>query len=330
MNTKLKTYLRNALFLILIILVYTFFFQAMYCWMRYGNPIPDNDWPSFLYSIPFNFIPFLIMAIAAMSAVFITSGIDKLWKKICADLVIVAFVGILLNILFPLITGLLVNWGGTVFNGAIIWLSIEFWFVSRQKQKALIRESLLLKENTAYKFELLQSYVNPHFLFNSLEMLCSMIEMDEKEQSLDFIDKLTSYYRSILRRKNVQKVSLEDELDTVSNYLSIMSKHYGENLKVTITGDQNSGIFIVPFSIQLLVENVLKHNIISSSSPLNIIIEINNSGVTVSNPYRPKNNYRGNGTGMGLKYLRSMYSAYGKEINIQENGETFSVTVPPL
>lgn len=330
MNTKHTKYLKNVLRLVLIILAYTFFFQAMYCWMLYGNPIADNDWPSFLYSIPFNFIPFLIMAIAAMSAVFITSGIVRLWQKICVDLVIVASVGVLLNILFPLVTGLSVNWGGTVFNGVIIWLSIEFWFVNRQKQKALIRESLLLKENAAYRLELLQSYVNPHFLFNSLEMLCSMIELDEKEESLDFIDKLTAYYRGILRHKNVQKVSLGDELDTVFNYLSIMSRHYGDHLGVTVSGDRNSGMFIVPFSIQLLVENVLKHNIISVSSPLTIMIEIKDSSVTVSNPYRPKNNYGGRGMGMGLKYLRGMYASYGKEISVQENGETFSVTVPSL
>lgn len=330
MKKSIKKYLNDALILVLIIFVYSFFFQAMYCWMYYGRPVPDGDWPSFLYSLPFNFIPFLVIAVAAVSVVHRTRRIERMWKKILIDLVVVASVEVVVNFLFPVVTGLEVNWGGTVFNCVMIWLGIEFWYVNMQKRKALVRESMLQKENAAYKFELLQSYVNPHFLFNSLDMLCSMIEADEKEQSMSFIEKLTAYYRGILRRKNVLKIPVSDELATVSDYLSIVSRHYEDNLKVSVSGDSGTGIFVVPFSLQLLVENVLKHNIVSSALPLVISIDVTLSGVTVSNPCHPKQDRGGRSSGVGLRYLRSMYAAHGKSIVVEEADGIFSVTVPAL
>lgn len=330
MKKSIKKYLNNALVLVLIIFVYSLFFQTMYCWMYYGHPVPDGDWASFLYSLPFNFIPFLIIAVAAVTVVSRTSRMNCMWKKIVLDIVVVTIVEIIVNLLFPVVTGLSVNWGGTTFNCVMIWLGIEFWSVNRQKRKALVRESMLLKENAAYKFELLQSYVNPHFLFNSLEMLCSMIEMDEKELSLSFIDRLTAYYRGMLRRKNVLKIPLKDELETVSDYLAIVSRHYEDNLKVSVFGDREAGIFVVPFSLQLLVENVLKHNIISAAMPLEIAVDITDSGITVSNRCQPKSEGKARGGGLGLKYLRNMYAAHGKDITVKKDGDMFSVTVPAL
>ena len=249
MGKKHKRLIYNALGLILIIFFYSVFFQATYCWMRFGSPTFNGDWGSFIYSLPFNFVPFLIIAIAALWSVWLTRNIAVLWKKITLDLLMASCIVIIVNILFLLTTGLEINWGGTVFNGIMIWMGIEFWAVSLQRQRALIRESLLLKENAAHKLQLLQSYVNPHFLFNSLDMLCSMIEVDEKKQSLEFIENLTAYYRGMLRRKNVMKVTVKDELETVFCYLKIVSQHYGDNLEVKVTGDRDTDMMIVPFSI---------------------------------------------------------------------------------
>lgn len=330
MGKKHKRLIYNALGLTLIIFFYSVFFQATYCWMRFGSPTFNGDWGSFIYSLPFNFVPFLIIAIAALWSVWLTRNIAVLWKKITLDLLMASCIVIIVNILFLLTTGLEINWGGTVFNGIMIWMGIEFWAVSLQRQRALIRESLLLKENAAHKLQLLQSYVNPHFLFNSLDMLCSMIEVDEKKQSLEFIENLTAYYRGMLRRKNVMKVTVKDELETVFCYLKIVSQHYGDNLEVKVTGDRDTDMMIVPFSIQLLIENVLKHNVISATMPMTITISIKEDAITVSNPCHHKSTETGRSTGMGLKYLSSMYAASGKKTDVSRCGNMFSVTIPAL
>lgn len=330
MSKKHKKLIKNVLGLILIIFIYSVFFQAMYCWMIYKSPTLNGDWVSFVTSLPYNFIPFLIIAIVTIWSVRLTRKISVLWKKICLDLLILSCTVVIVNMLFLAVTGLVIEWGGTVFNGIMIWMGIEFWAVSLQKQRALIRESLLLKENAAHKLQLLQSYVNPHFLFNSLDMLCSMREVDEKEQSLEFIENLTAYYRGMLRRKNVMKVTVKDELETVFCYLKIVSQHYGDSLKISVAGDRDTDMMIVPFSIQLLIENVLKHNIISAAVPMTVVINIKDGAITVTNPYHPKANDTGRGSGMGLKYLRSMYAANDKKIDINKCGNMFSVTIPAL
>ena len=97
MKKSIKKYLNNALVLVLIIFVYSLFFQTM-------------------YSLPFNFIPFLIIAVAAVTVVSRTSRMNCMWKKIVLDIVVVTIVEIIVNLLFPVVTGLSVNWGGTTFN----------------------------------------------------------------------------------------------------------------------------------------------------------------------------------------------------------------------
>lgn len=330
MGKKHKRLIYKALGLTLIIFLYSVFFQATYCWMRFGSPTFNGDWGSFLYSLPFNFVPFLIITIAALWSVWLTRNIAVLWKKIILDLLMASCIVIIVNILFLITTGLEINWGGTVFNGIMIWMGIEFWAVSLQRQRALIRESLLLKENAAHKLQLLQSYVNPHFLFNSLDMLCSMIELDEKKQSLEFIENLTAYYRGMLRRKNVMKVTVKDELETVFCYLKIVSQHYGDSLEISVTGNRDTDMMIVPFSIQLLIENVLKHNMISTAVPMNVTISIKDGEITVANPCHPKKAEVNRNTGMGLKYLHNMYAACNKKVEVNRSDSTFSVTIPAL
>lgn len=330
MGKKHKKLIKNALALVLIIFLYSVFFQAMYCWMIFKSPTLNGDWGSFIYSLPYNFIPFLAIAIVTIWSVRLTRNISALWKKISVDLIIVSCTVIIVNMLFLVTTGLEIEWGGTVFNGIMIWMGIEFWTVSMQKQRALIRESLLMKENAAHKLQLLQSYVNPHFLFNSLDMLCSMIELDEKKQSLEFIENLTAYYRGMLRRKNVMKTTVKDELETVFSYLQIVSKHYGDSLEVKVTGDRDTDMMIVPFSIQLLIENVLKHNMISTAVPMSIVINIKDGEITVTNPCHPKKTEVNRDTGMGLKYLHNMYAACNKKAEVNKSDGTFSVTIPAL
>lgn len=330
MKKKILSYTNGALKLCAIILVYTIFFQLMYCWMKYGAPIPEMDIEVFGVSLIFNFFPFLFIAIAALSVTTYTSSVNKLWKKISIDLGVVTLAMLLMHLLFPIVTGMKVNWGGSIFNTVLIWLAIEMRDISIQKQRMLIKDSILEKENDTYRYQLLQSYVNPHFLSNMLEILCSMIEQEEKEEAISFITKLSAFYRGMLKRKSMKTTCLSDELNTLENYLAIAIKHYGDTLTVKYSGDKEKNVMIVPFSVQLLVENVLKHNIISESMPLEITIDIHDEGVTVANPCHPKMGDIKKISGLGLTYLKNMYAAYGKTISVENTRETFVVTIPFL
>ncbi|MDE6027711.1 MAG: histidine kinase, partial [Muribaculaceae bacterium] len=248
--------------------------------------------------------------------------------KIAFDFCVVLIGMTLVNFLFMLITGDTVNWGGTVFNSVLIWLGVEFYTLSVQKRKALMRETLLEREFNMQKYELMQAYVNPHFLFNSLDILCSMVEQDEKEESIEFIEHLASFYRRMMRRRKIRKIALEDELSSMKDYLAVVSHHYGPVLKVNVMDEDLKGAYCVPFSLQLLIENALKHNVISKETPMTINIGIRKDGITVSNPLTPKPEARSKSSGMGLSYLKNMYAEFGHTIKIVNNQNFFSVTLP--
>ena len=311
-----------------IIFAYTAFFQTTYCVMYY-----DKFWTIFtiwelLYSLIFNFFPFLAISFIALGACQWSIRIKNQTTKIAFDFCVVLIGMTLVNFLFMLITGDTVNWGGTVFNSVLIWLGVEFYTLSVQKRKALMRETLLEREFNMQKYELMQAYVNPHFLFNSLDILCSMVEQDEKEESIEFIEHLASFYRRMMRRRKIRKIALEDELSSMKDYLAVVSHHYGPVLKVNVMDEDLKGAYCVPFSLQLLIENALKHNVISKETPMTINIGIRKDGITVSNPLTPKPEARSKSSGMGLSYLKNMYAEFGHTIKIVNNQNFFSVTLP--
>ncbi|MDE5796410.1 MAG: histidine kinase, partial [Muribaculaceae bacterium] len=159
-------------------------------------------------------------------------------------------------------------------------------------------------------------------------MLCSMVEQDEKQSSIDFIENLASYYRSMIRRRNTRRISIDDELATMNDYISIVSKHYGPQLEVKVIKDNSQSHFCVPFSLQLLVENALKHNVISKESPMCITVAIDKEGITVTNSHTPKPVTDRRTGGLGLSYLRNMYSEFGHSVRIDNEGGIFRVTLP--
>lgn len=198
------------------------------------------------------------------------------------------------------------------------------------KWKVSIAETETLKQqNTASQLEALRNQINPHFLFNSLNTLAGIIPEDPKN-AVDFVHKLSNVYRKVLELKDIQVVSLKEELEYLDNYIFLLKSRFGDNLQFKIDlHDTCLDCFLVPLSLQMLVENSIKHNIVSSKRPL--IIEIYNetpNNIFVRNNLQIKTQSQ-ESTGTGLLNIKNRFElTFGKHITISETADYFTVELP--
>jgi sensor histidine kinase YesM len=202
----------------------------------------------------------------------------------------------------------------------IIFLSIyEAIYVFLQWKKALIEAEKLQKEHILFQYETLRSQVNPHFLFNSLNTLMAVVQKDP-QQAVEFIKEFAKIYRNILDCKDKLVISLAEELALVRSFIYLQKIRFGNNLSIEYNISPEKLAFLVPpFSLQLLLENAIKHNIVSNKRPLHISIhDIGNYLIVSNNLQRRKD--EGNSIGIGLKNLQTRYEL------ISENTPEFLVT----
>ena len=180
-----------------------------------------------------------------------------------------------------------------------------------------------------YRYMKLKGQVNPHFLFNSLNILDCLVCEEKTEQASVYIHKLAGIYRYMIKSEDEQLVPLEDELMFVEKYVDLMKVRFPEGLRVEI--DIPSGLmsrYILPCSIQLLIENAAKHNVISAANPLVVSICSDGESISVTNNIIPKVT-QVSSTGLGQKYIRQQYqNLCGKEIAISLNAEEYKVVLP--
>lgn len=198
--------------------------------------------------------------------------------------------------------------------------------VQRQEQHIKEIESEILR----VKYQQLRAQVNPHFLFNSLNILISLINSNP-HKATEFTKQLASIYRYLLSNDKQDVVSFSDELKFVRQYAKILNIRYGDGIKINIpeiTDPAVLGMRIVPTAVQILIENAVKHNIISVSSPLIINVMIDDNCVVVSNNLAPRP-IPADSTGLGLKGLKEKYKIIvNREIKISGNDGVFCVSIP--
>ncbi len=207
-------------------------------------------------------------------------------------------------------------------------ISILLYSLTRRQQMNIEKEQLQ-KENLLVRYEALENQLDPHFLFNSLNTLSALIGNDD-EKAQQYLLQLASTYRYIMQGKRL--TNLEDELSFVDSYCQMMLIRFGKNLHIKKEIDNTYIHFqIIPISIQVLIENALKHNIVSDRHPLTIVLETTNRhSFRVSNVIAPKQADSA-GTGLGLANLAKRYQLLcHKDIIISNNDNIFSVEVPLL
>ena len=188
------------------------------------------------------------------------------------------------------------------------------------------------KANMAqYRYLKLKRQVNPHFLFNSLNILDCLICEEKSEQASTYTHKLAGIYRYMIKSEEEDVVSLRDELVFVGLYTDLLKVRFPEGFDIIINVSEESMKRLVPpCSIQLLVENVTKHNAVSADNPLIIRIESTGDHVRICNNIVPKVT-RSASTGLGQKYIRQLYmDMSGKAIDLEKTETDYCVTLPLL
>ncbi|MEI8279937.1 MAG: two-component regulator propeller domain-containing protein [Bacteroidota bacterium] len=204
-------------------------------------------------------------------------------------------------------------WKRTWFIAAMLLLiGILIYYIQKLRDRRVSKVSLLQKERMIFEYEHLKSQVNPHFLFNSLNTLASLIE-ENTETAIDYTVHLSDLYRNMLAYKDKDLILLVEEMELLQKYLYIQQSRFGSalQLKVNISEKLLMNKKIVPLALQLLVENAIKHNVVSISSPLIIYIDANEYTIVVRNWLQPKMNTE-RGAGLGLINIRKRYFLLAK------------------
>ena len=189
-----------------------------------------------------------------------------------------------------------------------------------------------VKANMAqYQYLKLKRQVNPHFLFNSLNILDCLVCEEKTEQASTYIHKLAGIYRYLIRSEEETLVPLREELVFVNLYIDLLKVRVPEGFEVRINGPEAAEArFVLPCSLQLLIENAIKHNAVTAENPLRISIQSEGDNLKVSNNIVPKVTVSPS-TGLGQKYIRQQYlDLSGKHIGIERTGESYCVTLPLL
>lgn len=211
-------------------------------------------------------------------------------------------------------------------TNAPILLVLELIHYFRSEQKAIADSEKAKREVLLFQHETLKAQINPHFLFNSLNVLSSLIYLNPQNAN-KFTKALSRTYRYVLSLNQQPAVTVAEEMEALDSYIFLMQMRF-ENaftFKVHEPGGFE-GNKVVPLTMQLLLENVFKHNVATEEAPLAIQITIGNEHVTVENQVQPSNN--ADKSGIGLKYLKKQYQLYGKEIIVEHTGVQFIVKVP--
>jgi len=215
---------------------------------------------------------------------------------------------------------------------AIISLSIGLFvccivFFYATWRQAIEREQKLREENLKYQYRTLKTQINPHFLFNCLNTLSEMVYTDACKAD-NYIQKLASVYRFILDNEETDLLPLEKELVFVEQYFSLQKERYGDKIGLAIAVENSDKFKIIPISLQILIENALKHNSSSEEKPLKIDVSIDNGYMIVSNNIQRKG-ILSDSSGTGLLNLKERVKLImNKEMVISQTNEQFIVKLP--
>jgi LytS/YehU family sensor histidine kinase len=208
-------------------------------------------------------------------------------------------------------------------------ISIEYYFYfvrykSIQIQKQKEQYAILM-----YQQKILKEQINPHFLFNTLNVLSSLIYINQ-DKANRFTKELSKLYRYILTNSNRDKVELSKEIAFLESYLYIIDLRFTDNLIINVinTDRYNNG-YVVPFTLQLLLENAIKHNSFSNENPLNISVIIYDTYIEVKNDIRAKRDYSDSGN-VGQRYINTLYKQFGLDVVIDDSTDEYIVKIPVI
>jgi ligand-binding sensor domain-containing protein len=223
-------------------------------------------------------------------------------------------------------------WFMLAVSTAIILALYSIYRYKMKKQQQILqletKAQILGKEKTLAMYETLKQHLNPHFLFNSLTSLNSLIRYNQ-DKALDFLDGLSKIYRYILKSRDAETVILKEELQFVQYFIALQKTRFNNGLFIDINVDEEFYAYkIVPVTLQNLIENAIKHNVIDEDTPLKISIYIEDGYLIVSNNLQKKS-FVETSNKQGLLNMKSLYNYITlKPVVITEEGKYYYVKIP--
>ena len=217
--------------------------------------------------------------------------------------------------IFPILISIIVS-----FVMYIISFYKNFYSIQTQKQ-------IVLTEKISRQYDSLQQQLSPHFLFNSLNVLESLIE-ENQNQAQVFTQDLATIYRYVLQQENQLMISVSEELQFAKTYIHLMNQRFENAIQLSIDENITKDLMILPLSIQLALENAIKHNTFSEEKPLKITINQVDENLVVRNNLSPKT--LKNTTQKGLANIQSRLATFGKNASIEKTENEFILTIPLL
>lgn len=209
----------------------------------------------------------------------------------------------------------------------VFFHAVHFYKLSRDKQ---IKEQKIIAGTASARFDALKNQLDPHFLFNSLNVLTSLIEEDA-DQAQKFTTSLSKVYRYVLEQKNKDLVTVNEELQFARTYVRLLKMRFEDSIVFDIPEEaSNPEAKIVPLSLQLLLENAVKHNIVTANKPLHIKVFEQDSFLVISNNLQEKSVVK-KSSGVGLRNIQQRYQILSdRKVMIDKARDSFQVSIPIL
>jgi len=220
-------------------------------------------------------------------------------------------------------------WSGLLIS--IVVTSIFYGvYYYKQKKESQVQQQKIIAKTASAQFDALKNQLDPHFLFNSLNVLTSLIE-ENPPAATKFTTSLSKVYRYVLEQKNKELVTVEEELKFAQLYMSLLKMRFEDSIQFTAPENvSNPEAKVVPLSLQLLLENAVKHNQVTPSKKLHITIFEKNGNLVVQNNLQPKNVLR-ESSGVGLQNIYQRYGLLTKrQVMVEKSKTEFIVTIPML
>jgi len=225
------------------------------------------------------------------------------------------------------------TWQGYSFG---LWITLTIVtvfhviFFYNRYQKNKIKEQKVIAGAASAKFDALKNQLDPHFLFNSLNVLTSLIE-ENPSNAQKFTTSLSKVYRYVLEQKSKELVTVDEELNFARTYMSLLKMRFEDSIIFEMPDKaSNPESKVVPLSLQLLLENAVKHNMVTSSKPLHIRIYEDGDHLVVMNNLQPKQIVK-KSSGVGLENIKQRYQLLSKrKVHINQREKDFAVAIPML
>ncbi len=323
----------------MIVVAYFVWFQSFYNLITFHTIFPYTDWKAFARSGSLNLLMYAIYFLWNYLIVFLVNPKKdsrklNIWLRILLDSILSFAVMTGVNYLYVLICHLIdaqnpafVDWPATIMLNLNVLLIVEvIYYVATYRQSVMEMEKKQ-REALQYQYDALKAQVNPHFLFNSLNILYSLIDLD-RDKSREFAMALSKTYRYIMSRQGETCVLLSEEMKFLRSYTEVLKLRYNDTLFIEITGeDRVADHQVITYCLQLLLENVIKHNVILPEKPMKVKIEVLDDCVRISNPIHQRI-VADNGSGIGLSYISRMNALQGKQFKYSKDNGEFVAILP--